>query len=230
MHGKCLICYLICRIFSSIIANLYLVEQIDYVFIGCYFLLCSVQWLQVISFDMWWNLRGSRLANQLNHLLLIFFYPISVCLSNINRYIDHPSRSSERKRFLFYFIYALFSPFIVILLVFVVIRLPIIKPLVYVDGRHRHWWSTNLYNLHKIYEFELFSDIETRNKRASIVYYIFSFPIIIVFFTLTIRKIHREQRNIGRLSLKDDNFFFQNKLKLQREKWVEPNYLVVNSF
>lgn len=77
--------------------------------------------------------------------------------------------------------------------------------------------ASNL-QFHEIYGFDLFSDIETRNKRASIVYYIFSFPIVIVFFTLTIRRIHREQWNIGQFSLKEDNFFFQNKLKLQREK------------
>lgn len=59
-HGKCLIFYLSCRVLSSIIANLYLIRNLDLIFIGFYLLLISTQLLQVISFDIWWSLRNLR--------------------------------------------------------------------------------------------------------------------------------------------------------------------------
>lgn len=59
-HGKCLIFYLICRAVSSMVANLYLIQNVDLIFVGFYLLMSSTQWLQVISFDIWWNLRTFR--------------------------------------------------------------------------------------------------------------------------------------------------------------------------
>ncbi|XP_055295016.1 G-protein coupled receptor Mth2-like [Sitodiplosis mosellana] len=104
-HGKCLIFYLICRALSSIIVNLYLTQNLDLIFVGFYLLLSSTQWLQVISFDIWWNLRNFR---------------------NIHR----RRKLSEGMRIFLYMLYAFLTPFLVASSVYGVIEIPPFKSFV----------------------------------------------------------------------------------------------------
>lgn len=58
LHGTCLICYLMFMALSIIFTNPYVALNVAFRIAGCYLGLCAIHWLQVISFDMWWNFKS----------------------------------------------------------------------------------------------------------------------------------------------------------------------------
>ncbi|XP_031623657.1 G-protein coupled receptor Mth2-like [Contarinia nasturtii] len=159
LHGKCFLCYLICQAVCFILEILSFNKTLDSYWepLMIYLFLCAFQWLNVTAFDAWWNLRDFR---------------------NINK-ID---KSTERRRFIWYMLYGIISPFL--LNIFQLFS-DILK-------------SVNV-DPDKVDELEVAGFICT------------TFTINVIFFILTACQICRVKQEMYKLTSHEDSFRHQAK-------------------
>lgn len=164
LHGKCFVCYLISQglCFTAEILNYYDIVDLDLVVV--YLFLCSFQWLNVTAFDAWWNLRSFRNVNQ-------------------------SSKSSERKRFIFYMLYALLSPFVL-----------------------------NVFKLGSNILKSANVNPEQAEDLIRAAFIGITFTCNIIFFILTTLKIREVRNEMDHLTAQDDSSRHQKKMNIARGK------------
>lgn len=119
LHGNCLICYLICLGIGYSFTAWMKLDKWNYVrpilCIACghfmyFFLMSAFLWSNVISFDLWQNLRYFFPSDILIHS---FFYPFMDSIRNRTFFLLISSTTNtfdpfnERRKFRFYVVYVL---------------------------------------------------------------------------------------------------------------------------
>ncbi|XP_055307987.1 G-protein coupled receptor Mth2-like [Sitodiplosis mosellana] len=191
LHGKCLLCYLVSLvIFQPLFGWIYInddryVKPLPCKLVGytTYFASQSVfLWLSVISFDLWWNFSEFKLPNKKTSGFML----------------------SEKKRFIFYTIYALGLSLLMTLLTLTMDYIPgIPKTFQPLMGVHMCFlqkeWNTRLFYFY-LPQFILCS-------------------VNILFFVLTAFKIRLLQIDLNKVMAQGENGKHQCRLQSEKENF-----------
>lgn len=227
LHGKCFVCYLICQGICFIVEIIYYYNILELnAKIVNYLFLCTFQWLNVTAFDAWWNLRSFRWVKWKLNIVRIdkerplfwiirwnrpkyIIYQIAdktFEFVHFYRSVSESSKSSERKRFIVYILYALLSPFLHnIFHEFSDILKSNNKQMIYFDN------TTQPIEIYKVNP-ELADDLI---KAAFIG---ITFTVNIVFFILTTLKIREVRKEIDKMTSKEDSTRHQKRLTIEKGK------------